>query len=281
MECKNCNKQLLASDNFCGNCGGRVIDQEFTLKYLANDVSERFFNIENNLIWRTIKNLTARPEYVINGYIQGIRKRHLHMANYLALAITISGLQIFLMQKFFQANMDLSWMPFQENNPAGIDNSFLDNIWEYQSVFYIILIPIYALIARMVFFNHSKYTYLHHVVIATYSQAHLSILFFIPTVLALMLGINFFKFIYFFSFPVMIFYSAFVYKRMYSLRLGGIIGKTLLFLGIGAIFYIAFGVLLFIYWVLTGTIDVQEMLEAEKAKQGVSYIASSLKNWTS
>ena len=35
------------------------------------------------------------------------------------------------------------------------------------------------------------------------------------------------------------------------------------------------------FFIANGTIDIQEMIQAEKAKQGISYIASSIINWTS
>jgi len=108
MNCKNCNADLPQDARFCLQCGGRVVDQSLTFGYLATEASERFFNFENNFLWRTFKDMFRKPEMVIDGFIDGVRKRHMNVFNYLALAITLSGLQIFLMQKFFTTNMDLS-----------------------------------------------------------------------------------------------------------------------------------------------------------------------------
>lgn len=134
-----------------------MVDQIITFGYFANDISERFLNIENNLILRTINNLLLKPSLVINGYIQGVRKRHLNIVNYLARALTLSGLQLSLIKKFFQDNMDVSWM-VPEANPMlnGDSDSFVDFMFEYQGLLYLFFMPIYATIGRLVFINSKK-----------------------------------------------------------------------------------------------------------------------------
>lgn len=281
MECKNCHQPLQLNDRFCRGCGARIVDQQITYGYLANEMSERFFNVENNLILRTIKDMFIRPGQVINGYIYGVRKRHLNVANYLALAVTASGLFLFILQKFFQDNMDMSWMG-QQDNPILKDTSWLDFMYDYQSIVYLAFIPFYALLAKITFFNYEgKNNYLHHLIVNTYTQAHISIITFIPGLIMLLLGVNFFKYTYFFSFPLIILFSAYVYKDYYSISVGKIIGKTFLFILITTILYVALWIGIFALLVVTGVIDFQEMVEAEKAKQGITYMASSVINWTS
>jgi len=281
MNCKNCNADLPQDARFCLQCGGRVVDQSLTFGYLATEASERFFNFENNFLWRTFKDMFRKPEMVIDGFIDGVRKRHMNVFNYLALAITLSGLQIFLMQKFFTTNMDLSWM-LPEDNPMNGNLGFMDVFLEYQSALYIIFIPIYAIFAWLTFLNLKKYSYLKHVVITTYSQAHLSIFMVIPTIVCLMLGFNFFKFVYFFSFPFMILYSAYVYKRLYKFSVRRIIWKTIWFLIITGGIYIIFNIIVWVILFATGAVDLQKMMDAQKAQQeATSYIVSSAINWTS
>ena len=89
-------------DRFCNHCGARIVTKDLTYGYLADEVSERFLNVENNLIFKTIRDLFLKPKEVIDGYINGTRKRHLNVANYLALAITIGGLQIFFATKILR-----------------------------------------------------------------------------------------------------------------------------------------------------------------------------------
>ncbi len=280
MECKNCHTQLSESDNFCKTCGAKIVKQELTFGYLANEATERFFNIENNLLARTIQDMTLKPRTVIDAYINGLRKRHVNVISYLAFALTLSGIQIFFMRKVFTANMDMSWMN-QQNNPMLEDMSFMDNIWEFQSIFYVFMMPLYALMAKIIFFNYKKYTYLHHLVISTYTQAHLSILLFLPAILGLVFDLNFLKMTYFFSMPIMVIFNAYVYKRLYQIGLKKIILKTFLFLLIFGVLYIGISLLVFAYLFISGKINLEEFMEAQKTQQAVSYMASSVINWTS
>ena len=208
MNCKNCNQPLSPDDKFCSKCGGKIVDEVISYAYVANDFSNRFLNIENNLIARTLKDMFIDPKKVIDGYINGVRKRHLNFANYLALALSISGVQLFLMKKFFEDNMDLSWMIASDNPAANMEgNTYMNTMFEFQGILYLLIIPIYALIAKIVFLNKKEYTYLHQNIIAGYTQSHLSLFLFVPTIIFLALGVNFFKFSYFFAYPCLLYTS--------------------------------------------------------------------------
>ena len=211
MQCKNCKNGLSIDDGFCNNCGARVVSRKLTFRYLADDFSERFFDLDNNLLIRTLKAMFSKPEDVIDGYITGLRKRYISVANYVALALTIAGLQLFILQKFFKESMDMSWMK-QEDNPILKDTSFMDTIWEYNSLIFIVFIPIYAIISRTVFFNYKKYSYLGHIVIIGYVQGHLTAALFIPTMVAIILGANYFMWSYVIML-IMIVYSSYCNKR--------------------------------------------------------------------
>ena len=282
MNCKNCNQTLSPNDKFCSKCGGKIVDEVISYAYVANDFSNRFLNIENNLIARTFKDMFLDPKKVIDGYINGVRKRHLNFANYLALALSISGVQLFLMKKFFEDNMDLSWMVSTDNPAANMEgNSFMNAMFEYQGLVYLLIIPIYAIISKIIFLNKKKYTYLHHNIIAGYTQSHLSVFLFAPTILCLALGMNFFKLSYFGAYPIMIFYFAYVYKRVFQLSLKQIILKTILFLVLGVVIYVGIILLAFFIMVATGAVDLQDFAPKKEAVNAVGYIASSVANWTS
>ncbi len=282
MECKNCKTPLEQEAKFCKECGGRVINEVISYRFLATEMSERFFNFENNLILRTIKQMTIGPEKVIRGYINGTRKKHLNVANYLALAITISGIQIFLLNKFFTENLDMSWM-IDKNNPMAQNSNegFFSSFSEYQSIMYVLFLPFYALIGKVVFYNKKIHSYLHHIIITAYTQAHLSIILFIPSMVALTFGVNYFKLTYFFLMPMMIVYSAYVYKRVFSLSMTQIVLKTLWFSFIGTILFVGFYILIFIILIAIGVIDLQDFAPKKEDIDTISYIASSTINWTS
>lgn len=278
--CANCQTNLRNNDKYCAQCGAKIVGQRLNLKYLTTEFSERFLNIDNNLLARTYLALFTKPEAVINGYISGIRKRYLNVANYVALAITITGLQLFIIQRFFPEAMQLPEYLKQQQHPLG--DNFMDSFYDYQGIWYLVLIPIYALISKLVFSNIKKYNYVEHIVILGYTQAQLSLTMFLPVILLSAFGMSYFTYSYF-GIISMVIYSAYCYKRIYPLTVKRTLRKTLVFLGIGGAFYLALifivGIIFVIIQLMSG--NLEQMIEAEKVKQGVSYIASSAINWTS
>lgn len=252
MNCKNCENQLQHHAQFCNSCGARVIEAPFTFRYITQDFEERYLNLDRNLLVRTIRDMFLRPESVIKGYINGVRKRHLNLANFLAVAITASGLLIFALQKFFPNALDLTWM-IDPNSEAFKENPFFQNMdpddpfkgmwWmEYQAALYILAIPIYALFAKITFLNQKAFSYLKHMVIVGYTQSFMSIVLAIPTLIFLAFGFNYLKMSYWIIL-FMFFFSAYVYKRLFGLSLLQIIGRSLLFLLVGLGLYIVFIIL--------------------------------------
>ena len=50
MNCKNCHTELHDHDDYCPNCGARVIRNRLTFKNLFEHISETFFNYDNKLL---------------------------------------------------------------------------------------------------------------------------------------------------------------------------------------------------------------------------------------
>ncbi len=94
MTCKNCDARLRTDYLYCPACGAKVIRNRITIKNLWTDFLERYFNLDNTFI-RTLVHLTTKPEVVIEGYLQGIRRKYLNPISYMGIAITLSGLIVF------------------------------------------------------------------------------------------------------------------------------------------------------------------------------------------
>ena len=163
MECKNCGHSLEDGAHFCNHCGAKVIIEPFTFRYVTRDFEEKYLDLDRNLLVRTIRDMVIRPQEVINGYIDGVRKRHLNLANWLAVAVTVSGLLIFVVKKFYPESFDMTWM-VDPNSEEFKQNPFFQNMdpddpyknmwWmEYQAIFYILAIPIYAILSKITFLN--------------------------------------------------------------------------------------------------------------------------------
>lgn len=238
MNCKNCKIELEATDDYCRNCGGRVIRNRLTFKSLFHHISETFFNFDNKLL-RTFIALFKRPEDVIVGYIDGTRKKYVDVIAYFALAITLSGLQLFVLSKM---DIDMSNIYDTTTEVGKQQQAFTDAIYkytsEYQSLVMMTYIPFYALLAMLVFRKYKRFNYTELLVVFLYAQAHISIatVLFVPLV-GLTDSISFAAY----GMIVLLFqFGYFIYalKRVYGLTNMQIFLRTLLFLVIILVLFI-------------------------------------------
>lgn len=274
MECKNCQNSLSQKDDYCNVCGAKVIRNRLTIKNLWADFVEQFLNYDNKFL-KTYITLFKKPEGVIGSYINGTRKKYVNVISYFAIAVTLSGIQLFILRKFFPDVMDLmALMP--DNMPNDYPN--FDWIYDYYSFISLINLPLYAFIGFLVFKTLKKLNFTEHLVTMTYIVAQYSMTSAVVITLLGMLGVNFYIAGSIFNVGLII-YTAICYKRLLKLSTEGIILRTLLFIGIIMVALLIQGMIQAYFMFRDGTFE--KIIEAEKAKRGVSYIASSLINWTS
>lgn len=265
MNCKNCEISLSNEDSFCPSCGGKVIRNRLTVKNLFEHFSEQFLNYDNKFL-KTFIHLFTKPEVVIDGYINGTRKKYVNAISYFAIAITLSGLQLFIMNKFFPEAMDYSSFS-QQKGTEEFNKQTMSFMQEYQSIVMMFYIPLYALMSKITFLKVKKYNYTEHLVIFMYIQAQISIVSLFYLVGLLILGVSFMV-LSISIIPLMILYSAFCLKRLYGLNFQEIIFRTLIFLIIFGVFMVLLMVIFIGMMFLTGGID--EMIEAQKAAKQAS-----------
>ncbi|MEL6812565.1 MAG: DUF3667 domain-containing protein [Bacteroidota bacterium] len=277
MNCKNCTLVLEASDNYCKSCGAKVIRNRLNFRNLWNDFSHQFLNYDNRFL-KTFLDMFRRPQVVIGDYITGTRKKYVNVISYFAIALTFSGIQIFILQKFYPESLDMSVLVPDNVPQAEVDTSW---IYDYFSILAMINLPFYAIMGRITFLGLKKFNYTEHLVIITYIVAQFSILnSVVITSLIVLLDSNFYLTGYVSTFIMMIF-TGYTYKRLYPLSALGIFGRTLFFLFVIIVFIIALGIVQVIIMVIMEG-GFGPWLEKQKAAQeAISYIASSARNWTS
>jgi len=261
MNCKNCQTKLFEKSGYCLRCGAKVIRNRLTLKNLFASFSEQFFNYDNKFL-QTYITLFKKPEDVIGSYVNGTRKKYVNVISYFAIAITLSGLQVYVLQKF---PMDFDAYLNPDPHLAKIQKELNDSIFkftsDYQSLIMMIYIPFYALLARLIFLKNKLLNYTESLVLFMYGQAQMSITLAVFTIITVPIGISM-TFFGMLIIPLQILYFAFCLKRVYKLTLAEIILKTLIFLMI-------LGVLFLITTVIGGYIMYQqgmfdEMIETQK-----------------
>ncbi|MCF7561441.1 DUF3667 domain-containing protein [Sabulilitoribacter multivorans] len=262
MNCRNCNTDLSPESEFCYSCGGKVIRNRLTLKNLFEHISETFFNYDNKLL-RTFIKLFTKPEDVIGTYIDGVRKKYVNPISYFGLALTVSGLYLLVLNKFFPESIDFS--TFTTPGAEDLQKKNVSFVQEYQSIVMMLYVPLYAIMARVSFVGLNKFNYTELVVVFLYIQAQLSIFTGITGVIVAVFGVSqgVFSMV---SIPLMIMYSAFCLKRLYQLNFLNIILRTLLFLVVLAIVFIIVTIAFVVIMYLNG--DMEQMIEAQRAARG-------------
>ncbi|GGG38408.1 hypothetical protein GCM10011344_44110 [Dokdonia pacifica] len=282
--CKNCDTLLNLDQAFCSNCGAKRMYNRLNWRNLTEDFVDRFLNIENNFL-RTFLALFKRPEDVIGGYIDGMRKRYLSAFSYFAISLTITGLYTFVLRKWFLNEAMFEAAAKESNgevvvNTIGPTMEIVNWVFEYQSILTFINIPLYALISILVFWNYKKYNFIEHVVIYLYVYSHtqiitsvISILFMWSSFIQVMIS-SLVTFLY-------IIYTAYVLKRLFNLTIEKILLKTLLFFAIGLVISIAFfgvgGWLLYELGVFDTFIEkIDQMREAQKAAKAAKETSKAI-----
>jgi hypothetical protein len=276
MECKNCEVQLSQPDNYCKSCGAKVIRNRLTIRNLWEDFAEQFLNYDNRFL-KTYFGIFRRPEEVIGSYVSGTRKKYVNVLSYFALAITLSGAQLFLFQKFFPEVIDLAALVPENTPKESLDISW---VYDYFSIIALVNLPFYGLVARVTFIGLKKFNYTEHLTIMTYLVAQFSMTnVFVITPIVLITGVNFYLIGNISNLILMIF-TAYTYKRLYPFSTKGIILRSMWFLLILLVLLIAFAILQFVIMVISAG-GFEALIEEQKRLQEISYIVSSAINWTS
>ncbi|WP_299278827.1 DUF3667 domain-containing protein [uncultured Psychroserpens sp.] len=256
MNCKNCKTSLNSEQHYCFECGAKVIKNRLTVKNLSADFSEQFLSYDNKF-FSTFIDLFKKPEAVIDGYINGTRKKYINVVQYLAISITLLGIQYFIINAinpgYFipePSEFDKLMTKYYPKEALEIFTSFSRSMNEYLGLIYIIGLPASALISWVVFLNERVHNFTEHIVINMYVTDQYIISSAILYLIAFALGIDVTVLIIVVT-SLYVLYFAFVFYRLYKLSVLALIIRfvfsMVLFLAVTMILSILTGLLLFLY----------------------------------
>ncbi len=113
------------------------------------------------------------------------------------------------------------------------------------------LIPVYALMAKLSFFNRKKYNYTEHLVVMSYISSHYTIISAVLLVFAAVFGGNFYYVGNILNLLLMLF-TAYCYKRLLNLSLPQLLLNILLFIGITFVVLLAVVIITALIIIATG-----------------------------
>ena len=248
MICKNCKNTLRTDYSYCPDCGAKVIRNRITIKNLWFDFTERFFNLDNTFL-KTFIDLFKKPDIVINGYINGVRKKYLNPVSYFTIALTLGGLLLLLARKNLMSlskNGFASSVSNKSNAVLQYFEDYINIVYDYQNIMYLFSIPFLVLISKTVFWNKKQFNWSEHFVINLYAFSHISICinflylltYWNTTILTIVSSLSIvFYMVYYFS----------MFKKLFQLNWESIILKTVLFLVIMGAIYVFLIIVIGIY----------------------------------
>jgi hypothetical protein len=199
---------------------------------------------------------------VIGGYIDGVRKRYVNPVSFFGVILTLNGLNVFILSKFYKQYLDASKLfgeieTTQYEVTKRIIESTSDISLEYASFLFSLLIPVGALVSVVVYYN-KKYNYTEHVILYLYTMS-------VYSVISVVLGLTVMLTIpdYYMQFGTIMYvfifvYHCYVHTRVFKLNLKQLALKILLFVLIFFILYVGVSILAGIIMLLTGVINIQD-----------------------
>lgn len=272
MECKNCKSLLREEDEFCSYCGSRIIGERISLKFLFKEFLDKVLSVDNKLL-KTFWHLFTKPEKVISGYIDGVRKRYFNPFSYLLISITLAGVATLITRDFTIKAISAA-NSVTSTNEIGIQatEQVMNFIFDYQSFMTIISIPLYAFVSWLVFLNKKKYNYLEHNIIYIYTSAQLSVINFLIVGIIYLIHVNLLFIASFVISFIFIAYNCYVLIRLFKLSFLQFIIKSLYFLAIGLILYIIISILAIIGIYLMFGKEYFEQFNPNKVKDSIQIL---------
>jgi hypothetical protein len=263
MDCKNCKNSLSDSDGFCSQCGSRIIGTRLTFKFFLKEFLERVLSLDNKLL-KTFWHLIIKPDQVIKNYIGGVRKRYLEPFGYLLISITLSGISILLMR---ESTVNALTNLNQNQSEAFVEYfaSMMNFIYDYNAFITALIIPLYALISWIVFYNKKMFNYVEHVIIYLYSTAQFSIVNTAIFSIFYFTGVAFDNTTMTVTLLVSVIYNAYILTRLFKLTGIQLIIKVLYFIAVLTVLYLIFGVITGIIMLLT--MDMETIKQFAPKKQ--------------
>jgi hypothetical protein len=253
MNCKNCNTDLQEQDEYCKSCGGKVIRNRLTFKNLFEHLSETFFNYDNKLL-RTFSQLFAKPEEVVGDYIEGVRKKYVNPISYLGIALTLTGLVIYLMKRSaLEINFDVFNQGLSQNYMTKIQ-SFTT---EYSSIIFLSYIPL-LVISSWLIFKKRNYNITERTVAFTYIMAQYSIASILPSILILLVMPQYYTRYSFFTSLFLLLYLLWCLFKISKRNSLNFIGHVMVFFSFVGILYIIYIIGLIIIALLTGFLNLED-----------------------
>lgn len=258
MNCKNCDTALRTDFAYCPGCGGKVVENRLTFRSLWADIYERFLNIDST-VFRTIRDMTLRPQQVIQAYVGGARRKYMNPLNYFGLSLFLSGFLFYCLKKFGREELDFEVFGLGVQSEASM--KIMDAVMEYSSFIYMLYIPVIALSGYLTI-NQRNFNLPEYLVASVYTLSHLSLLTFLPALAVILFNPQAYMMMSFWMIPALLLFPVYVFLRVHPMPMLPALGRSLIYIILFFIGYIGLSITINLLLLLTGDLSINDFKPA-------------------
>ncbi|BDD10242.1 hypothetical protein FUAX_26740 [Fulvitalea axinellae] len=243
--CANCEKTVPKANRFCPECGSENKKVPETLTKLLFEYSQEHLNWDKG-VPRTIREIFTTPEKVVDGFINGARKKYTSPSKFLLLSWALVNLVLW---SVIEASLDDSSLTSSQI-PDGAHKDFGNAFSQYYMPFLVLTLPFIAY-ASKASFKTKSYTLPEHLILNTYLYGASNFASFVWTCIRLAFIPAGYSYIMVVDLLIGLVLSTFFYYRVFrSTRIFDYIKMAILYsfilTGLTLVFGICFGVYLMV-----------------------------------
>lgn len=168
--CLNCGQEI--SQNYCSNCGQKKY-RRIDRKYIIEEAQYSLLHTNKGFLY-SVKNILKNPGKTAREFIDGNRVNHYKP---ILLTFLLSGISAFISLKLiglYDIMENMSFNGQKMNSPEM--HEFMSFITSYNSFIAVLMIPIFALFSKLVFYKWG-HNYYEHIVINAFFQSYYTLIY--------------------------------------------------------------------------------------------------------
>lgn len=233
--CLNCNE--LITGNFCSNCGQKKY-KRIDRKYIWDEIQYTLLHTNKGFLY-SVKKILKNPGKTAKEFVEGNRVNHYKP---ILLAFVLSGISAFISLKIVGLNAIMKDILSKKGMYSDFMNDVISFSSSYNSLIMLMLIPVFALLTKLVF-SKWGHNYYEHVVMNSYILSFymlFNIILYYPLLFAVRNNIGLFELLSFGNLLIIPLIMIWFYNYFYpEATLKSIILRILLLLAILFVGYIA------------------------------------------
>lgn len=152
--CQNCNQ--LITENFCSNCGQKKY-KRIDKKYIWDEIQYTTIHTNKGFLY-SVKKIIKNPGKAAREFIDGNRVNYYKP---ISLAFILSGISAFISIKIIRLDQIMKAQYATQKVSVDLMNDIMSFTSSYNSIFMLLLIPLFAIFTKIAFLKWGQNYYEH------------------------------------------------------------------------------------------------------------------------